>query len=137
MEWSSSTTRGPRAAALKGSVLKWAAKGDAGAPVQVVDVTHSVPADWPVEAGHWVQATYTEFPSGSVHLVAADPGRGTERDILVAAHDGHLFVGYDNGVLDPLLGSAPKVRGPIPPPAGAAPAMAPPVRASPPPPSPP
>merc|ERR1719281_272033 len=93
---------GPGAAVLKGAVLK-AARG-----AQVVDLTHAVLPDWPAEASFWVGACFREFPRGSAHLVTVDPGRGTQRDLVAAEHEGHFFVSYDNGVLDPVVGARPK-----------------------------
>ena len=93
---------GPRAAVLKGAVLK-AARG-----AQVVDLTHAVLPDWPAEASFWVGACFREFPRGSAHLVTVDPGRGTQRDLVAAEHEGHFFVSYDNGVLEPVVGARPK-----------------------------
>ena len=45
------------------------------------------------------------FPAGSVHLAIVDPGVGTERDILLAECDGHVFMAPDNGLLAQLLRS--------------------------------
>ena len=69
----------------------------------VIDVTHDIPAHWPPEAGFWMSRAWRWFPGGSVHLGIVDPGVGTERDILLAEHAGHLFIAPDNGLLAPLL----------------------------------
>lgn len=76
----------------------------------VIDLTHDIPAHWPPEAGFWMSRAYSYFPPGTVHLGIVDPGVGTERDILLADVDGHLFIGPDNGLLAPLLGDATVVR---------------------------
>ena len=76
----------------------------------VIDLTHDIPAHWPPEAGFWMSRAYPFFPTGSVHLGIVDPGVGTERDILLAEVDGHLFIGPDNGLLAPLLDEATAVR---------------------------
>ena len=86
---------------LKGAVLR------AEREAQVVDVQHEVPHDFPVEASFWLGATWAEFPRGTVHLCVADPGRGQERDIVAVEHEGHFFLAYDNGVLEPVLGQRP------------------------------
>ena len=93
---------GARAAVLKGAVLR-AARG-----AQVVDLTHAVLPDWPAEASFWVGACFREFPCGAAHLVTVDPGRGTQRDLVAAEHEGHFFVGYDNGILEPVVGAHPQ-----------------------------
>jgi S-adenosylmethionine hydrolase len=46
-----------------------------------------------------------------VHLAIVDPGVGTEREILLVACDGHVFVAPDNGLLAQLIDrcAAPQV----------------------------
>ena len=77
---------------------------------KIIDLAHDIPAQWPPEAGFWVSRSYPWFPSGSVHLAIVDPGVGTERDILVAECDGHLFMAPDNGLLAQLLDNCDEPR---------------------------
>ena len=70
---------------------------------RVVDLAHDIPAQWPPEAGFWVSRSFRWFPRGTVHLAIVDPGVGTERDILVAECEGHVFMAPDNGLLAQLL----------------------------------
>src|SRR5690606_30565095 len=69
---------------------------------RVVDLTHETVVHFPAEAGFWLTRAYRYFPAGTVHLAVVDPGVGTERDIVVVVHDGHVFVAPDNGLLAPL-----------------------------------
>ena len=89
--------KGPFAAVMKGVILSRfpAAK--------IIDLAHDIPAQWPPEAGFWVSRSYQWFPAGSVHLAIVDPGVGTEREILVAECDGHMFMAPDNGLLAQLI----------------------------------
>jgi len=65
----------------------------------VVDITHSIPAQ-NIQAGAVVlQDTAFQFPPGSIHVVVVDPGVGSQREIVAASIDGHWFVAPDNGVL--------------------------------------
>ena len=89
--------KGPFAAIMKGVILRRFPDAN------VIDLAHDIPAQWPPEAGFWVSRSYHWFPDGSVHLAIVDPGVGTERDILVAVCDGHLFMAPDNGLLAQLL----------------------------------
>lgn len=73
---------------------------------RIVDLAHDIPPQWPPEAGFWVSRSYQYFPPGTVHLAIVDPGLGTERDILLVAHDEHIFVAPDNGLLGRLLDDA-------------------------------
>jgi S-adenosylmethionine hydrolase len=91
--------KGPFAAIMKGVILS----RFPGA--RVIDLAHDIPAQWPPEAGFWVSRSYQWFPKGTVHLAIVDPGVGTERDILVAECDGHMFMAPDNGLLAQLFDS--------------------------------
>jgi S-adenosylmethionine hydrolase len=70
---------------------------------RIVDLAHDIPPYWPPEAGFWISRSYRYFPRGSVHLAIVDPGVGTEREIILAELDGHVFMAPDNGLLAPLL----------------------------------
>lgn len=97
--------KGPFAAVMKGVILS------RFLDAKVVDLAHDIPAQWPPEAGFWVSRSYQWFPQGSVHLAIVDPGVGTERDILIAECDGHIFMAPDNGLLAQLFDtcSSPRV----------------------------
>ena len=96
--------KGPFVAVMKGVILS--RYPDA----KIVDLMHDIPAQWPPEAGFWVSRSYRWFPAGSIHLAIVDPGVGTERDILIVDHDGHLFMAPDNGLLGHLLDTAASAR---------------------------
>lgn len=89
--------KGPFAAIMKGVIL-----GRFPA-AKIIDLAHDIPAQWPPEAGFWVSRSYKWFPAGSVHMAIVDPGVGTERDILIAECDGHVFMAPDNGLLAQLF----------------------------------
>jgi len=91
--------KGPFAGVMKGVILTRFPQA------RVVDLGHDIPAHWPPEAGFWLSRAYRYFPEGTVHLAIVDPGVGTDRDILVAEHDGHVFMAPDNGLLDAVLSS--------------------------------
>lgn len=92
--------KGPFAAVMKGVIL------GRFPDAKIVDLTHSIPAQWPPEAGFWVGRSYRYFPQGTVHVAIVDPGVGTERDILIVEYDHHYFMAPDNGLLGQLLDSA-------------------------------
>lgn len=96
--------KGPFAGVMKGVILSRFPNA------KIVDLAHDIPAQWPPEAGFWVSRSYAWFPAGTVHLAIVDPGVGTERDILMADVDGHVFIAPDNGLLGPLLDRAESPR---------------------------
>jgi S-adenosylmethionine hydrolase len=92
--------KGPFVATMKGVMLtRFPA-------ARIVDLTHEIMVHWPAEAGFWLERSYRYFPRGTVHLAVVDPGVGTERQIVAAELDGHLFLAPDNGLLTPLLEGA-------------------------------
>jgi S-adenosylmethionine hydrolase len=95
--------KGPFAAVMTGVII------DRFAGARVIDLAHDIPAHWPPEAGFWLSRSYDYFPAGTVHIAIVDPGVGTEREIIVATRDGHLFMAPDNGLLAPLLEGANRV----------------------------
>jgi S-adenosylmethionine hydrolase len=89
--------KGPFAAVMKGVILtRFAA-------ARIIDLAHDIPPHWPPEAGFWISRSYRYFPNGTVHIAIVDPGVGTDRQILLAEVDGHVFLAPDNGLLAPLL----------------------------------
>jgi S-adenosylmethionine hydrolase len=89
--------KGPFAAVMKGVMLCRFPQ------VEVIDLAHDIPAHWPPEAGFWISRSYSYFPTGTVHVAIVDPGVGTEREIIIVEHDGHVFIAPDNGLLDPVI----------------------------------
>lgn len=85
--------RGPFVGTMKGVILRHFSAA------QIIDLTHEAHVHWPAEAGFWIARSYHYFPAGTVHLAVVDPGVGTDRSILLAQGDGHLFIAPDNGLL--------------------------------------
>ena len=96
--------KGPFVAVMKGVILKHTPDA------RILDLTHEILAHWPAEAGFWLSHAYRYFPTGTVHVAVVDPGVGTERDIIAAAFDGHVFVAPDNGLLPLVFESDDTVR---------------------------
>ena len=86
-------TRDAYVAAMKGVIL------GIHPDVRMVDVSHDVQHADVMEAAFTLRRAYPFFPKGSVHLVVVDPGVGTNRRAIAVYHDGHFFVGPDNGLL--------------------------------------
>lgn len=70
----------------------------------IVDLTHEVAPGDVAEAGFWLARCYRHFPEGSIHVAVVDPGVGTTRGIVAAAHDGHVFLAPDNGLVSTIPG---------------------------------
>lgn len=67
--------------------------------LQVVDITHEVPAG-DIRAGAFaLMASYRFFPKGTIHVAVVDPGVGSDRHAIAIKTTNYFFVGPDNGVL--------------------------------------
>jgi S-adenosylmethionine hydrolase len=71
---------------------------------RVLDISHQIDPQDIVHGAFVLEAAYTYFPVGSIHVAVVDPGVGSERRIIAAACGGHLFVAPDNGILEGILG---------------------------------
>jgi hypothetical protein len=75
----------------------------------LADISHDIPPG-DIRAGAYVLGrSWRAFPSGTVHLAVVDPGVGGARAALALRSEGHYFVGPDNGLFTPVLGSAHEV----------------------------
>jgi S-adenosyl-L-methionine hydrolase (adenosine-forming) len=67
--------------------------------VQIIDITHDVPAHDILEAGFVLRSCFSYFPSRTIHVVVVDPTVGSQRKPIIVATDNYYFVAPDNGVL--------------------------------------
>lgn len=89
--------------ALKGALLS------ALPTATVVDVTHDVEKNGGVVMGGFIlRNSYRLFPPGTVHIVAVDTNIGLESRHVVFEHEGHYFVGTDNGIFSLAFDSTPQ-----------------------------
>jgi hypothetical protein len=73
---------------------------------RVIDITHLVPPG-DIRRGAAVLAQTIPYLPRAVHVAVVDPGVGTaRRGVAVAAADGSVFVGPDNGLLSWAVGAA-------------------------------
>ena len=87
----------------------------------VIDISHGLPRQDVRTAALTLRNALPFMPKG-IHLAVVDPEVGTSRrPLAVSAHDGHLFVGPDNGVFTPVLKDAEVEMVVLPTPASASP----------------
>jgi S-adenosylmethionine hydrolase len=67
--------------------------------VQIVDLTHEIPAGNIHSGAFALAACYRFFPKKTVHLAVIDPGVGSQRRGLAVQTANYSFVGPDNGIL--------------------------------------
>jgi hypothetical protein len=75
----------------------------------LVDITHQVNPYSVLEGSFALSQACPAFPAGTVHLAVVDPGVGGLRKPIIVAAGEHLFVGPDNGLFTPFLGTGSTV----------------------------
>ena len=71
--------------------------------LEVISATHHIPPQNVLSAAYVLDNFAFEFPAGTVHVVAVDPGVGSQRNCLCCLMKGQAFVGPDNGFLSFVL----------------------------------
>lgn len=89
---------------LKGVILSTAPD------VTLVDISHGIDPQDIVGAALALKSAYAYFPENTIHVAVVDPGVGTQRGIIAAQINGHLFLAPDNGLLVPILKDSTTVR---------------------------
>ncbi|MCJ7743586.1 MAG: SAM-dependent chlorinase/fluorinase [Dehalococcoidales bacterium] len=80
-------------AAMKGVILS------INPEANIVDICHTIKPQNIAEAAFVLSTACPFFPRGTIHVVVADPGVGTERRAIILKTPTACFVAPDNGVL--------------------------------------
>jgi S-adenosyl-L-methionine hydrolase (adenosine-forming) len=92
----------PYAGIMKGVILS------INPDAHIVDISHDVEPQDVTEACFLVQEYAPFFRKGTIHVCVVDPTVGSKRRAIVVMHDGHFFVGPDNGLFTLLFDSQSK-----------------------------
>lgn len=84
--------------AMKGALLK------AAPDAVVVDISHAVEPFEIVQAALIARNVWTEYPEGTLHLLAVNCVYQSDPKFVVVRHSGHYFLAPDNGLLSLVLG---------------------------------
>jgi hypothetical protein len=79
-------------ALIKGSILGQTPEA------RIVDISHEVSNYNIVEGAFLFRHAWQAFPKGTIHLLSINDFGQPDRPFLVFAHQGHYFVGPDNGL---------------------------------------
>jgi len=90
------------AGAVKGTLLKLIPG------VTIVDITHQVPCFNIMHASFVLRNAYPHFPEGTIHLVGINTEGGMDTPHIVVKHQGHFFIGADNGIFSLLFDQNPQ-----------------------------
>ena len=78
--------------------------------IDLIDLTHEIPAYNIYAAAFALKTAYRYFPSGTVHLIVVDPGVGSKRRPIAAQIGERFYVCPDNGVLSHVLQEEPLIK---------------------------
>jgi S-adenosylmethionine hydrolase len=70
------------------------------ANIEIFDICNTVQAFSLIYTGYILRTTYPFFPAGTVHLIGVNSEPSATNKILLVKHEGHYFVGADNGLYD-------------------------------------
>ena len=87
-------------AALKGAVLS------ENPGVQLVDVSHQVKPYDIVQGAYILKNAYHHFPEGTIHLISIH-NLSAPLSMIAFQHDGHYFIGPNNGIFSLLFDPLP------------------------------
>ncbi len=90
------------AGAVKGTLLKLIPG------VNIVDISHQIPCFNIMHASFVLRNAYPHFPEGSIHLVGINTEGGLESPHIAVKHQGHYFIGADNGIFSLLFDQNPQ-----------------------------
>ncbi|MBP5497013.1 MAG: SAM-dependent chlorinase/fluorinase [Bacteroidales bacterium] len=97
--------RDPYVAMLKGEL--WKAQPDA----QILDITHYVDKFNLPQTALLMKTSYTSFPEGSIHLLLTNMSLNSTFAPVVLQHNGHWFIGEDNGIFFLMFGQEAALKG--------------------------
>ncbi len=74
---------------------------------RIVDISHGIKPFDNGQAAFVLRQAYPEFPRGTIHIIGVNPEADGQTPHLVVRHDGHFFVGADNGIFSLLFDGPP------------------------------
>jgi S-adenosylmethionine hydrolase len=69
---------------------------------KIIDISHEIDPFNITETSYILQASYANFPKGTVHLIGVDAERNTENEHLAMQWNDQFFICADNGILSML-----------------------------------
>lgn len=69
----------------------------------IVDISHSIKPFNNAQAAYVLRNAYPSFPPGAIHIIGVNPELQRNTAHVVVKHDGHYFIGADNGIIPLML----------------------------------
>jgi hypothetical protein len=97
--------RDPYVAMLKGELLKALPES------QILDITHYIDKFNLPQTVLLMKTSYRSFPEGSIHLILTNMSLNSTFPPVALFHNGHWFIGEDNGVFHLMFGQETALKG--------------------------
>ena len=68
----------------------------------IVDISHEIDLFNTLEASYCIEAAYSNFPKGTIHIIGVDSERVGDTQHIAMQWDDHYFICADNGILNTL-----------------------------------
>jgi len=88
-------------AAVKGAILREQPE------TTIVDISHQVAPFDNMHTAFVLRNAYPEFPRGTIHIIGVNSEADGNTPHLIVRHDGHYFIGADNGIFSLLFDQKP------------------------------
>ncbi|WP_374401804.1 S-adenosyl-l-methionine hydroxide adenosyltransferase family protein [Flavobacterium sp.] len=69
----------------------------------IVDISHEIDLFNTLEASYCIEAAYSNFPKGTIHIIGVDSERVGDAQHIAMQWDDHYFICADNGILNTLI----------------------------------
>jgi S-adenosylmethionine hydrolase len=76
--------------------------------VDIIDISHSIQSFNSMQAGYVLRNVYSFFPEGTIHLIGVNSEPSAKNRFVIVWHNGHYFVGANNGVFSMIFDEVPK-----------------------------
>jgi len=97
--------RDPYVAMFKGALLSEIPEAN------LLDITHYVDVFNLSQTAFLMRQSYRSFPEGSIHLLLTNASATATFSPVLLVHDGHIFIGEDNGIFHLMFGGETALAG--------------------------
>jgi S-adenosylmethionine hydrolase len=87
--------------AVKGAILRQLPEA------RIVDISHAIPPFDLNQAAFIIRNFYRNFPEGTIHILAISTEAAIESPHTLVMHNGHYFIGADNGIFSLIFDQKP------------------------------
>ncbi len=88
-------------ASVKGTILRQFPEA------VIIDISHQIAPFDVVQAYFVLSNCYVDFPKGTIHIIGVNPFETDDSRHLLIEHEGHYFIGADNGIFSLLFPQTP------------------------------